>query len=200
MNSKCCRFASQRRTFCFAAICSIFLCGSTEADITFTFSPSLESNNTILNIFGLGISDATTDSLLSVASNGEDTFIRSDTPNLADAASISPVITLADSPLSLDFLGDFNSGSRSSPESFVRFTFPSLRGDVDLSDLTGEYELSGVPFSSFVPGSYRDLNRERNTRSLSTGTLNVEVVAIPEPSSLSLCAMSVLGYCTRRKR
>ena len=132
------RFVFQQRLSYFTAAFIMLFCGELQADISFTFSPSADSNNTTLNILGLGMTEATDDNRLSVGSNGADTFIRSDQIDVSAGASISPSIMLSDGMLSLTFLGDFNSGSRTRPESLIRFSLSSrLTGQVDLNNLTG---------------------------------------------------------------
>lgn len=182
-----------------ASFIAAFANVSVHADVSLTFSRAASADDTSLTIFGVGSVEATSDSLLSFSSNGSDTFIVADTPNQAPAI-ISPNIELDDQTLSLDFLGDFNGGGQADPESFIRFTFRSRTGLVDLGDLSGDYILQGVPFSSFVPGSYSDLRSERNTRSLSAGALSVTVVSVPEPSTLCLLGIAAIHCATRRRR
>jgi len=184
----------------------IGLGSNAHADISFTISPGPAGTaNVTINASGTTV--ATDDLFLIVGSPEIDSFLPDGAPQRGGFPGGGPI---PDPPISLGGLlagnyfyrDDDSSFNYNGVDSLLGFYFGfggSLQGTLDLSELTGSYNLPLSQFSDFVLGSFEGLTP--GTRANTLQDLGyISVTVIPEPSGILLLGVASLSLLLKRRR
>ncbi|MEQ8262822.1 MAG: hypothetical protein RLO18_24940 [Gimesia chilikensis] len=105
------------------------------------------------------------------------------------------------SPSNLQSLLGFNLAGPVSP---VAECETGLMGELDLSDLNGDYVLPGSSFADFVPGSYTGLSESNGLRVLQNlppvSLIVAESSSVPTPATVGLFAIGIFGASLAARR
>lgn len=196
-----CRFATTQGCVAFLILTLAMGAGfpkSARCDLFLTLTEGV-GGTVDMTVVGVGTVTGVSDRFLAIGHPSMDSFLPNSAPSRVGTAPVPPLM-LGTASANNNFHRD-DGGAGNGVESLLGFEFGvgALNGDLDLSDLSGDYNLPGSVFSDFVPGTYTGLT-SANGGALGDfslqglGTVTVQVV--PEPSAFPLgCFLCVTGVC-----